>query len=483
MKKRLCCLGVFFVLNACSLYQKPEVPAVSTPKAYKYSLVSTSHFKNNWWENFNDAELNQLINLALKNNYDYLIALKNINIAQTYVAQNAAYLYPQVSVNYNASRNKNSLNSSNNYFNNSAVTGVSSVGTAGSNTTALGNTNAFTAQQAFLSTSYELDVWHQVANTVNQAEANVAATEAQSHVIKLILLSNVVNTYFQINAADVNLFNLKQQQSAAFNLVQLYQAQYRTGLIDITTLDNAKNQLEGINADINQLQKQREILVNSLAYLVGAYPENFQYQGHYSLGQQNLAVLVPKNLPSQMLNMRPDIQESYAQVLSFGYGEKINLANFFPSFSLTGNLGYASSSLVNFVAGDNLFWNFGTGISQYLLDFGLRKSMYQAAKLQYQTAVLHYKDTVVHAFTEVDDALVAYQKDQLALHADRNHYQNTHEQLLSAYAQYQGGLADYSTYLNSRLSLLQSSYTLTNQQLATVLDVVQIYQTLGLGLN
>lgn len=482
MKKRVWIVCAIFLLSGCSLYQKPEVPTVATPPTYKYPQQSTHHnLKNNWWENFNDPQLNQLVGLALKNNYNYLIALKNIDIAQTYVKQYQSSLFPQVSVNYNASRNKNSLNSPNNYNNGSGETG--SVSPSGSNTTSLGQTNAFTAQQAFLSASYEVDAWHQVANTVNQAQANVAATAAQSNVIKLVLISSVVSTYLQITAADANLINLQQQQSAAANLVSLYQTQYHSGLVDITSVDSAKNQLESVNESIDNLQKQREILVNTLAYLLGEYPEDFKYQGHFTLAQQNFDNLIPANIPSTLLTTRPDIVQSYDQVLSFGYGEKINLANFFPSFNLTGNLGYASSSLFNFVSNGNLFWNFGAGISQYLLDFGLRESLYQAAKLQYQSAVLSYKNTVINAFNEVDNALVSYQKDHIALSASKNIYLNNNEQLAAANAQYQAGLTDNSTYLTAQLSQLQSSYNLINQQLTTALDVVQVYQTLGLGLK
>lgn len=482
MKKILLLLSTLTTLiMGCSLYQKPEVPSVSVPHTYKYALQSsTPGLHYHWWENFDDRNLNQLVDLAIKNNYNYLIAIKNIEIAQTYVTKNAAYLYPQVSANYNASRNKNSFNSFNNYNNNTNLSGTSPP--TGSNTTPTGNTSAFTSQQLFGSASYEVDAWNQVRNTVNQAKVDVIVAQAAGNVIKLTLMSDVVNLYFQINALNLNINNLHLQSSAARKIVALDLAQYHGGLIDISVVDDAKNQAETIKANLTSLIKQREILINTLAYLLGEYPEKFNYSMSNILGHQHFDQLIPSNLPSTVLENRPDVQEAYFQVLSYGYIEKQNLANFFPAFDLTGNFGYTSAVLFDFISGGRLFWNYGAGISQYLLDFGLRKSIYQASKLQYQSAVLNYKNVVINSFKEVDNALTSYQHDAVVLHTDENIYGFTLEKTRSANAQYQGGLTDYANYLTIQLSLLQSRYNLTNQRLSVAMDIVQAYQVMGLGL-
>ncbi|HLF66709.1 MAG TPA: TolC family protein, partial [Gammaproteobacteria bacterium] len=94
-------------LTACTLYEKPEVPILEVPKDFKVDLpYDNPYLKNNWWENFNDETLNALVEQALEENYNYQIALNNIDVAQTYVSQNRSYLFPQVSAGFNASRNK-----------------------------------------------------------------------------------------------------------------------------------------------------------------------------------------------------------------------------------------------------------------------------------------------------------------------------------------------------------------------------------------
>jgi multidrug efflux system outer membrane protein len=473
MKKRfLIFCGLSFFLSSCTLYQAPQVPNLPIPQDFKQTIkVTNPNLKEHWWKNFRDNKLNQLVALVVQNNYDYQIAIKNIGIAKTYVTQNEASLFPQVNLNYSSSRNKSSGNTFNANQNINTLKNVTSTQTT------------FNLNQLFFSASYQIDVWNQIGNTVNQAKANVGMTAAQGNVIKLSLISSVVNTYFQIAALNNTLANLEQQYPTAQEILLLTNTQFQSGLIDYTSVDDAKNQVETIKSDINSLVKQQEILINTLAYLVGEYPENANFKITNQLKDPGFTKLIPASIPSKMLCNRPDIQAAYFNVLAYGYLEKQNIANFFPQFSLTGTYGYSSSSLSNFINGNSLLWNFAGNMIQPILDFGLRKSEFDRSKLQYQSAVLSYKETVINAFKEVDNALSSYQQDYEALHAYQKQVWNLKDKLSLNKAQYQSGLSDYLTYLNTKLSFLQSSYNLTNQQLAVTLDITQVYQALGLGLN
>lgn len=463
-----------FFMSSCSLYKKPEVPVLKTPDQFKYAIPKTnSALKDSWWENFHDENLNHLVNLAIANNENYLIALKNIQIAQTYVMQNSSALYPQVNLNYNTSKNKNSFAS----FGNGSINPIQSNGAP------TGITTPFTSQQVFGSVSYEVDAWNQVRNTVNQAEANVGVAAENGNVVKLMLISSVVNTYFQIATLNVTLANLQKQYQTALKIVTLEKTQYISGLIDIEALDDAKNQVETIKGNSDTLKKQQQLLKNTLSYLLGEYPEQTCFKSNSRFLTKNLNRFIPPHLPSEMLQNRPDIKEAVFQVLSYGYIEKQMLANFFPALNLTGNYGYASSTLAALSSGSGIFWNFGGNIAQYLLDFGLRKGMYENAKLQYESSILNYKNIVLNAFKEVDSALVAYKNDATALHTYQNQTITNKEKLSVANAQFQSGLSSNTVYLTSKLAYLQSSYNLANQQLLISEDIVQVYQTLGLGLK
>jgi outer membrane protein, multidrug efflux system len=468
--------GIFFLsilVSSCTLYQKPEISPIKIPTDFKFTVQSRNpYLKNYWWENFHDAQLNQLVCLAIHNNLNYQIAIKNIQIAQTYVAQAQSALLPQVNLNYGISRNKLSDN------------GFSSFNPTNQNlnSSMLPFRGLFDLEQLYASVIYELDVWNQVGNSVHQAQANVTVSKADSKVVKLTLISTVTGNYFQINALNSTLENLHQQYVCAVEIVKLTKDKFQSGLINIAAVDDAKNQVEAIKIKLDNLEKQRKILLNSMAYLLGKYPECFGCPINKPMKNPGFTKLIPEGVPCSMLANRPDIQSAYYQIVAYGYLEKQNIANFLPSFYLTGNDGFSTANLAEFIAKRSVFWNYGTNILQPIFDYGLRMSEYTRSKLQFESAALNYKNTVINAFNEVDSALASYKEDYTALHAYENQLTNLKDKLNLADAQFQAGLTDYITYLTAKLSYLQSSYNLSNQQLMVIEDIVQVYKALGLGL-
>ncbi len=466
------CFSSFILISGCALYQKPEVPALEIPKNFKTDINKTNaKLKGEWWENFHNEKLNTLVDLAVKNNYNYQISIKNIQIASTYVSQNLSSLFPQISLNASSSRNKSA----------SVISNLSNASST-VNPTSPSFSSIFNLNQLTGSVSYEVDIWNQVRNSVKQAKADEAASIAASKVVRLTLIASVVDTYFQIITTENNLINLKQQYQCAIEIVNLFNTQFRSGLIDASTLYTAKNQMEIIKSNILVLEKQREILRYTMAYLVGEYPENFKLALDQKSKKLETKKLIPAGIPAEMLANRPDIQGAYYQVLSAGYVEKQNIANFLPAVNLTGNYGYASTALSGLISGSNAYWNYGIFATQFVFDYQARMSIFKRSKYQFESAILTYKNTVLNAFIEVDSALISYKEDNEALLSYQRQMGNAVELFSISNSQYQAGLVDYSTSLAARLNYLQSSYNLNNQKLVVIEDVVQVYKSLGLGL-
>lgn len=472
MRKEVICrvmLRLLFVIfvSGCSLYKNPVVESFKIPATFRNAnkFIDTK-LKDNWWQNFDDAKLNQLVQLAIKNNFDYQIALKNIQIARTYVKENRSSLFPQVNLNAGGGRNATSVN---------ALT-----------TKDVGITSPlYNLYQLNGTVSYEVDVWNRVGNSIKQAEINVKVSEAEADLIKLAIISSVVDIYWQIVVLNSNLNNLAQQYSVVNEIVRLNQDQYKGGLVNIEPIADAETQVENIKNNLNGLKKQRQVLQGTLAHLVGAYPESFDFKISRTL--QNLAIdftkIVPAGISSKILINRPDMQQSFYQVVLAGYAQKQSLAAFFPTFALTGTYGFASLGLANFTAGNSLLWNFGANLVQPLFDYAKRISQHRRAQLHYESAVLSYKNSVINAFKEVNNALVAYQRDYLIWKAMQRITSLGQEKLGVANAQYQAGVVDYVTYLGYKLAFLQSRYMATSQTQVLVSDVIQVYKVLGLGVE
>lgn len=515
-------------IAGCAMYQDPQVPTMqqlnvpaSFKQEHKLTGMTLDHFSSStpatpsihaapsavtvadasspslyatsgWWHRFHDEQLDQLVILAVKNNLNLKAALKNIQIASTYVTENAASLLPGININYGVARSAASNNAASS--SSSAASSGAGVGTGASTTAGVGAINNL--QQLSGSVSYEVDAWNRIRNSVKQTEANVNASKADSGVVKLTLVSNVIDIYFQIVALNANLQNLKQQYYVTKEVTQINQDQYKSGLINIDAFDSAKIQEKNAQININNLTKQRQILCNTLAYLVGTYPESFTaaidgadrngaMDGGLEMNRTALVTsfskMIPARMSVQMIQNRPDIQKAFYAVMSYGYAEKQSLANFLPTFALTGSYGFASSSLTNFVSGGSVLWNFGASILQPLLDWGKRTSQRQRAKLQYETAVLSYRDVVINACKEIANALVSYQQDASAFKSGQIALNAAQEKLNAARAQYQAGVMGYATYLGYKLSFLQNKSSVINQHQAVVADVIQVYKTLGVS--
>ncbi|MGC8554574.1 MAG: TolC family protein [Candidatus Acidulodesulfobacterium sp.] len=464
-----------FIFSGCSLFTHPKKITVKIPKRFKYALNNENFkIKNDWWKNFKSEKLDDLVSKALKNNLNYLIAIKNIQVAKTYVSQNESNLFPTVNFNYESTRNKMP----------GYETSIFSGGSSSGSPTIIYNLN-----QAGLNASYELDVWNQVNNAVKQAKANVSVSKEDADVVKLTLISNVAQAYFQIQALKESIINLNKQYKAEKEILKLYEIQYKDGLTDAQPIVNAKTNLEILKTDLNDSIKQKDITQNTLAYYLGKFPESFKLTVKSNIKNvlnfkgNRYYKLIPPNIPSEILTQRPDVKEAEYNVLAYAYAKKESLANFFPVFNLTGSYGYASPGLDNFITDANSVWNFGLDIIAPIFNYKTNISIYKRSKLQYQQAILNYRNTVINAFSETDSALADFQKDDQTLKSYEKNYRYALKLFNIYKVQYKTGISSKITYLTYKENLLNSEYNLINQTLSVKEDAISVYNALGMGLK
>lgn len=469
-------LGLTFILSGCSLFSAPKKINVAIPQKFKYSVKTQDYLiKNDWWKNFDDKGLNILVKQAVKNNLNYLIAVKNIQVARTYVSQNESNLFPVVNMSLSRSINK--------------LPGYESSMFSGGTSSGSPSAVIYNLNQAGLSASYELDIWNQVNNTVKQAKANVAVSKEDADVVKLTLISNVAQSYFQMLALNTGIKNLKNQYLAQKEILELDKVQYKYGLTNAIPVENAKTSLEILKTELNGSIKLRDLTQNTLAYYLGKFPENFKFEPYTKTkntdGQSNInySKLIPPNIPSAILTQRPDVKEAEYNVLSYAYAKKESLANFFPAFSLTGEYGYASPSLGNFITEANSIWNFGLNILAPIFNYKTNISIYKRSELQYEQEVLNYRNTIINAFSETDSALANYKRDVKTLNSYEKNLTSATKLFYIYRVQYKTGIMDKPAYLTYKLNLLNAQYSIINQNLLLREDIINIYNALGMGLK
>ena len=458
MKKAIVVIGIgALILNSCAFYAKPTNVSIKYPSSFKENLPNQELNTNlkDWWKTFNDKTLDYYVDLALKNNPNYLIALKNIELSKAYVLENSSVLFPSFNLNASGTKQKLSRRTPTGRFFSIAP---------------------YTTYNLSVSASYEIDLFAKALNAYRYYKENVKISKEEAKAIKNALIMNTVNNYYQIveNAHYIGL--LEKELNIAKKNLELAQTNYKAGLTSYQSVDQAKNTLQNLDQIINTYKNQRKVLINAFAYLLGEYPEDFKFSIYGTLPKD---FAIPKAIPSTVLITRPDVKEAMYNVINSAYEKKIALANFFPSFDLTGSYGFQSQQLNNLMTQPSISWNFGLNIIEPILNWNQNLGLYKASKVALAQSILNYRQTVLKAFKEVDDAIAQYKTDTLNYKSLKTTYQNTYDQYNMGLANYKAGIIPYSTLLNYKTNLIEANKALLNQKLALIQDITALYNTLG----
>jgi len=479
MKQLTITLALLLVGTGCTVGPNYKRPSVDVPGSYRGAAPSSQTAQSDkeqqsaiataqppqsatqsigdekWWEVFQDKELQELIRTALKNNYDVNIAAARILKAQAQLGITRADQLPTLSAgaaatNFDTYKNK--------------ITGPNTESSV----------NAVEA-----SFNWQLDFWGKYRRATESARANlVAARWAREYVIST-LVSNVAASYFELRALDLQLEISRRTLAARKESLKLTQTLVSGGATNMLDQRQAEQLVAAAAENIPALEKAIEQQENYLSTLLGNNP------GPIGRGlpliEQPHPPEVPPGLPSSLLERRPDIREAEERLIASNAQIGVAKAAYYPSISLTGNAGYASSALSSLFTGPAGFWAFGGTLAQPIFEGGRIKSGVKYTEAQQQEFLLIYKQTIQQAFRGVSDSLVAYQKNR--------EFREFHEQLTVAAqdsarlseVRYSGGRASYLEVLTNETNYFNAELGLAQARLNELLALVDLYRNLGGG--
>ena len=478
MKKLATIALLMLVATGCTVGPNYKRPAVDVPGGYRGAAPPTqaappdkgqesavaaaqppqpdtvSIGDEKWWEVFQDKQLQELIRTALKNNYDVNIAAARILKAQAQLGITRADQLPTISagaaaVNFDAPKNK---------FTGNTESSVNAVGA---------------------SFDWQLDFWGKYRRATESARADLlAARWAREYVIST-LVSDVAAAYFQLRAYDLQLEISRRTLAARQESLKLTQTLVNGGATNMLDQRQAEQLVATAAESIPALEKSIQQQENYISTLLGSNPGPIT-RG-LGLTEQPHPPEVPAGLPSALLERRPDIREAEEQLVSANAQIGVAKAAFYPSISLTGNAGYASSALASLFTGPAGWWAFGGTLAQPIFTGGRLKSKVRYTEAQKQEMVLTYQKTIQQAFRGVSDSLVAYQKDR--------EYREFQDQLNAAAAdsarlstvRYSGGRASYLEVLTNETNHFNAELGLAQARLNELLALVELYRNLGGG--
>lgn len=330
---------------------------------------------------------------------------------------------------------------------------------------------------AKLALGWELDLWGNLRWANEVAIVAYMQTVEARRSLQLTIVAEVAANYYELCALDRQLAIVQQTMAARREGVRLAKLRYEGGLTSETAYNQAQVELARTETLLPSLEREIKIKESDLSMLLGEYAGDIP-RG-LSLSEQKLPDALPVGLPSSLLERRPDMRQAEDRLREANARVGVAHTDLFPKIRLTGNLGFESDELGNFI--QSPAWFVVGDLLQPLFAMGKNKAKLKAARARYEQEVYAYQKSVLGAFKEVHNALITIRKVK-EIRATRARLEASARKYLElAQLQYINGVISYMDVLDAQRGLLDAQIGLNNAVLDELLSVVYLYKALGGG--
>lgn len=456
--KVLIVLFTITVLAQCSLVPEYRRPEIILPTS-GFLENGTTGVEDRWWEGFKDQDLNSLVEEALKSNEDLLIAAARIEQALANLGFYRAELLPYFRYEAEFLRNRSAETS---------------------------ETKGRTDYKFYVAglVSYEIDLWGKLRAQEKAGLARLFSTQAEREALRVVLISNVITTYFNLIATEKQIEIAEKHLERLKEIYEFRKKQHQNGLVNELVVEQAKAEYEGTKIRVETLKNQKELLKTSLSLLIGKSPkELFEDKGFNLKKDFPQPLRLPSMLPSELLERRPDIVAAEEKLKAANFEVGVARAAYFPRITLTGAFGYQSNELIHLITHASSFWNIGILVGGTLVDFGRTKAQVELKEAQKKEALHLYIKTVKTAFKEVYDALINIQTSERKLQAQKEQVSTLKRVLELAEKKFENGLVDYLTVLDAQRNYLNALLNSVQYEVDVLNSYVFLYKALGGGFS
>ena len=413
----------------------------------------------NWWTNFHDLELDSLIERAACSNFNLKAAQARVKAARALRGAALADLLPTVDANAShltARRSANAL----------------------AFPVQLLDTDTF---QAGFDASWELDVFGGKRRALEAANATLAALVEDQRDLLVSLLAEVARNYVEVRGyqrrLDIAQQNLQAQREAE-NIAQL---RFKAGLASELDLSQATALLASTKAQVPSLETSLQESIHHLAILIGQPPDALLAELSKADHIPPAPPKVPVGLPSDLLLRRPDVRRSERQLAAATAQIGVATGELFPKFSLTGVAGFQSLRAANLISPASEFWNAGPTVTWRLLEYPRLRANIRSQTAQQEQILAQYYQTVLTSLEDVENALVAFGKEQERRDALSDAVQSNRRALELSNELYTKGLGEFLNVVDSERSLYLTEDELAQSNRSVSLNLIALYKALGGG--
>jgi multidrug efflux system outer membrane protein len=452
MQKLIAIALLSLLSGGCSLGPKYVRPTFQPPHNYytEQQTKENSIADVAWWDLFKDPTLQGLIREALKNNYDLQLAVSRVEQERALLGVTRSQYYPQVDYSASISGMQAPLFPNHTYYSYS------------------------------FSTFWEIDLFGRLRKLNEAQRAVYFSSEEARRDVRLLVLSEVAQGYFQLRALDEQLDIARQTVKSFQVTLDLFQKKFEGGASSGLEVARAQAALSNVAAAIPDFERQIVAQENALDLLLGRNPGPIARGA--TLSAQYDPPDVPAGLPATLLERRPDLREAEQNLIAANANVGVARANFFPTISLTGAFGGLSPQLSE-LTGSGKAWSLAGNLAGPLFTGGRLKNEYHASLAVRDQAKISFEKAVTQAFGEVSTSLSAHQQLAKAYTEQLNSVAAYRESVNLSSIRYDSGLSSYFEIVDAQIQLYPAESFAVNYDLGRKLALVSLYRALGGGWN
>lgn len=450
--------AVSLLCAGCALGPDYQRPPLTMPETYRFAEGPAAQplVDAMWWNQFGDPALDDLVARALAANRDILIAMGRVEEYYGVVMTVRAGGFPQVSAEIAGGRQRAS-------------------GTEG---VALPGRNPFNRVQADVFASWELDLFGRIRRLTESARAQWIASAQARRSVEISVAAAVASGYITLRDLDNRLLVAGDTLESRIGALALFQDRFSGGVVSELELAQAESEVASAQTSValyrQSIAQQEHLLANLLGENPGPIPRGKSIR-------ELAPIVIPADLPSSLIERRPDILEAEQVLVAANAEIGAARALYFPSISLTGLFGAASTALSGLWTSDARTWSYGASAVLPLFTGGAITGQVRQAEARHDQAVHAYRRTVENAFREVSDALVGVQETREQLAAKNRQVDALARYATFARDRYEGGYTSYLEVLDSERALFAAQLDQSSLRGTELGWIVNLYKALGAG--
>jgi len=448
-------------------YKELPQPVANGSSAFRTARPNDGTARGKWWEVFNDPQLNELEEKATSSNQEIAAAAANFLAARALVRQARSQYFPTVSTNPSIVNSRPSP---------AQFSGLQT----GTSSTSGFTVKSYTDYSLPFDASWEPDFWGRIRSTVKANIYGAQSSAADLENVRLSVQGELAVDYYELRAQDSLKEVFDSTVIAYQETLDLTRSQYKAGLSNDEAVAQAEAQLNAAQAQDTNLGVLRAQYEHAIGVLIG------QPASTFSLPSNVLTIsppAIPVDVPSDLLERRPDIVSAERSVAQANAEIGVAKAAYFPTVLLNASGGFGTSSVTDWLTWPSRFWSVGPSLAETIFDAGLRNATVQQYRATYDQTVANYQETVLTAFQQVEDNLASLRILSQDIEQQNAAVEAATRSLQEATVRYKAGLDPYLNVIAAQTVLLNDQQTAVTFRMDQMVATVQLIKALGGGWN